>query len=75
MNMLVIGHWLQSKTWTQEALSADFDQHFGPNVSKQIPFCESCKEGKLYKSPFPSQGRRQAAVPLGLVYRDVHVCS
>ena len=45
----------------------DFDY----NVSKQIPFCKSCVEGKLHKTPFPSQGRTRAAVPLGLIHSDV----
>lgn len=50
-----------------QQLVDDFDY----NISKQIPFCESCVEGKLHKIPFPSQGRTRAAIPLGLVHSDV----
>ena len=45
----------------------DFDY----STSKKIPFCKSCVEGKLHKTPFPSDGRKRAAVPLGLVHSDV----
>ena len=41
------------------------------NASKQLPFCESCMGGKLYKIPFSSKGRNQAVVHLGLVHSDV----
>ena len=36
-----------------------------------MPFCKSCVEGKLHKTPFLSGGRKQAEVPLGLVHSDV----
>ena len=52
---------------TSQQLVDDFDY----NVSKQTPFCESCIEGKLHKTPYSSQGKTQAAVPLGLVHSDV----
>ena len=54
-------------TLASQQLVNDFDY----NVSKQIPFCESCVKGKLHKMPFPKEGRTQAAVPLGLVHSDV----
>ena len=50
-----------------QQLVDDFDY----NVYKQIPFCKSCMEGKLHNTPFPSQGRTQAAVLLSLVHSNV----
>ena len=45
--------------------------NFDYNTSKQMPFCKSCVEGKLHRTPFPSAGRKRAEVPLGLVHSDV----
>jgi hypothetical protein len=45
----------------------DFDY----NTSLPIPFCKSCVEGKIHKSPFQSASRRRAETPLGLVHSDV----
>ena len=36
-----------------------------------MPFCKSCVEGKLHRTPFPSAGRKWAEVPLDLVHSDV----
>ena len=44
---------------------------FDYNPSEQMPFCESCVEGKMHKTPFPSESRKRAEVPLGLVHSDV----
>ena len=55
------------RTLASQQLVYDFDY----STSKQIPFCKSCVEGKLHKTPFPSEGRKRAAVPLGLVHSDV----
>ena len=55
------------RTLASQQLVDDFDY----NVSKQIPFCESCVEETLHKTPFPSEGRARAAVPFGLVHSDV----
>ena len=54
-------------TLANQQLVDDFDY----DVSKHIPFCESCVEGKLHKTSFPSGGRTRAEVPLGLVHSDV----
>ena len=40
-------------TLVSQQLVNDFDY----NVSKRIPFCESCVKGKLHKMPFPKEGR------------------
>ena len=40
------------------------------DVSKEIGFCESCAEGKHYRSQFPTGGGRSEE-PLGLVHSDV----
>lgn len=34
--------------------SQKFVNDFDYNTSKQMPFCESCVEGKIHKNPFPS---------------------
>ena len=36
-----------------------------------MPYFKSCLDGKLHKTPFPSGGRKQAEVPLGLVHSNV----
>ena len=54
-------------TLARQRLVYDFDY----NTSKQMPFCKSCVEGKLHKTPFPSGGRKQVEVPLGLIHSDV----
>ena len=54
-------------TLASQRLVYDFDY----NTSKQMPFCKSCVESKLHKTPFPSGGRKRAEVPLGLVHSDV----
>ena len=41
------------------------------DVSKQIGFCESCTEGKHYRSQFPTVGGQRSKEPLGLVHSDV----
>ena len=46
------------RTLASQQLVDEFDY----NVSKNIPFCESCVEGKLHKTSFPNEGRTQAAV-------------
>lgn len=57
------------RTLASKQLVHDFDY----NTSKQIPFCKSCVEGKLHKTPFSSEGRNRAVVPLGLVHSDIYV--
>ena len=48
-----------------------FVYDFDYSTSKQMPFCKSCVDGKLHKTPFSNKGRERAAVPLGLVHSDV----
>ena len=38
---------------------------------KNLPFCESCLEGKHRRSPFPLQIERMSLQPLELVHTDV----
>ena len=40
-------------------------------VSKNLPFCESCLEGKHKTSPFPMQSKRRSLQSLELVHTDV----
>ncbi|KAL2092442.1 hypothetical protein ACEWY4_012240 [Coilia grayii] len=41
------------------------------DVLKDTDFCESCAEGKHHRGKFPSDGRKRANEPLGLVHSDV----
>lgn len=41
------------------------------DVLQDTDFCESCVEGKHHRAPFPSDGRKRATEPLGLVHSDV----
>ena len=54
-------------TLASQKLVDDFEY----NTCKRMPFCKSCVEGKLHRTPFPSAGRKRAEVPLGLVHSDV----
>ena len=53
-------------TMASKHLVYDFDYH----TSKPMPFCKSCVEGKLHRTPF-KKGRRRAEKPLGLIHSDV----
>lgn len=44
---------------------------FNYKSHKQDSFCKSCIQGKLHRSPFPSEGTRRAEKPLDLVHTDV----
>ena len=46
-------------TLTSQQLRKGFDYI---NMSKQIPFCESCVRGKLHKTPSPRESRTRATV-------------
>ena len=54
-------------TLASQKLVDDFDH----NTCKRMPFCKSCVEGKLHRTPFPSASRKRAEVPLGLVHSGV----
>ena len=41
------------------------------DVSGEMEFCESCVQGKIYRTPFQTGGGKRAEVPLGLVHSDV----
>ena len=41
------------------------------DVSDELEFCESCVQGKIHRTPFPTIGGKRAEVPLGLVHSDV----
>ena len=43
------------------------------DVSDEMIFCESCVQGKIHRTPFPTVGGKRAEVPLGLVHSDVCV--
>ena len=53
-------------TMASKHLVYDFDYH----TSKPMPFCKSCVEGKLHRTPF-KRGRRRAEKPLELIHSDV----
>lgn len=55
------------QTLASQQLVYDFDYH----ISKPMPFCKACVEGKLHRTPFPSGGRKRAETPLDLVHSDV----
>ena len=54
-------------TLASQQLVYDFDYH----ISKPMPFCKACVEGKLHRTPFPGGGRKRADAPLDLVHSDV----
>ena len=41
------------------------------DLSDRLDFCESCVNGKLHCTPFPTTGGKRADEPLGLVHSDV----
>ena len=43
----------------------------GDDVSGEMDLCESCIQGKIHRSPFPTTGTERAEAPLDLVHSDV----
>ena len=41
------------------------------DVSDEMEFCESCVQGKIHRTPFPTAGGKRAEAPLVLVHSDV----